>query len=128
MATLNLTNSEFADIVMIWLFDNSLNPEQIQNEKFKEFIDTQGSKIKPALIKYYLDSGSEARFRYKRIKGIFDGSDTSSIHQIRISNKEDNTKEEKENNNGIVKKIIKKLIKKEELDLDEINFIKEINE
>ena len=38
MATLNLTSSDFADIAMIWLFDQVMNPEQVKNQNFKDFI------------------------------------------------------------------------------------------
>jgi len=46
MATLNLTASEFSDIGMIWLFDQVMNPEQIQNAAMKESIEKHSSKIK----------------------------------------------------------------------------------
>lgn len=125
MATLNLDTNEFADIAIIWLFDQIMNPEQVQSEKLLNFIEDHRSKIRTPLMKYYLDSGSEARIRYKRIKGVFDGSD-DSIQQIRIGPSEKIEKENKKE--GIVKKIIKKILAKEELTLEDVKILKEINE
>lgn len=124
MATLNLDTNEFADIAIIWLFDQIMNPEQVQSEKLLNFIEDHRSKIRTPLMKYYLDSGSEARIRYKRIKGVFDGSD-DSIQQIRIGPSEKIEKENKKE--GIVKKIIKKILAKEELTLEDVKILKEMN-
>jgi hypothetical protein len=121
MATLNLTTTEFADIGMIWLFDQVMNPEQVKSKDLKEFIKANGSKLKTPLMKYYLDTGSEPRVKYKRIKGVFDGSD-KSIQQIRIGPDEQIDKVKKEK--GIVKKILKKIIAKEQLNLKDTIIIK----
>jgi hypothetical protein len=123
MATLNLTADEFADIAMIWLFDHVMNPDQIGNEDLQEFLSKHSSKIRTPLMKYYLDSGGDARLRYKRIKGIFDGSD-KSIQQIRIGPAE-KIKDEEEKQ-GKIKKAIKKVLRKEELSLEDINLLKEM--
>ena len=126
MASLNLQVDEFSDLMMIWLFDQVLNPENIQNEDFKEFIEKHSSKLKSPLMKYYLDTRGETRVNYKRIKGVFDGSD-KNIQQIRIFPNE-KAEEPKETKSGIVKKIIKKLIKKEEISNKEKQLLKEIIE
>lgn len=125
MATLNLTSSEFADIAIVYLFDQVMNPEQVDNKRLKKFIQDHRSKLKTPLLKYYLDSDSEVRLRYRRIGGIFDGSD-KSIQQIRIGPTEKINK--KENKKGIVKKILNKVLKKEELSIEEINMLKEIED
>lgn len=125
MATLNLTSNEFADIGMMWLFDQIMNPEQVQNEKLKKFIDAHSSKIKAPLIKYYLDSSSESRLKYKRIRGVFEGSDKST-HQIRIGPDEDIDKLKK-GKEGVIKKIIKKIIAKEQLTIEDENVLREMN-
>jgi len=122
MATLNLTAKEFSDLSMIWLFDQIMNPEQIQNKNMKEFVDRQGTKIKTPLMKYYLDSTTEDRVRYKRIKGVFDGSD-KSIQQIRIG-PDESIKKAKKSKEGITKKIIKKILAKEELTLEDMEVLK----
>ena len=56
MATLNLTPKKFADIAMIWLFDHVMNPEQVKNEKLREFLETHRNKLRPSLIQYYLNT------------------------------------------------------------------------
>jgi hypothetical protein len=124
MATLNLTNNEFADIGMIWLFDQVMNSDQVQNEQFKEFLEKHSNKLKTPLIKYYLDSNSETRLRYKRIKGIFDGS-SKSIQQIRIG-PDEKIKQMKKNKEGIIKKVLKKVFAKEQLTLEDEQILKEI--
>ena len=125
MATLNLTANEFSDLSMIWLFDQIMNPEQIQNKNMKEFVDRQGTKIKTPLMKYYLDSTTEDRVRYKRIKGVFDGSD-KSIQQIRIG-PDESIKKVKKGKEGIAKKIIKKILAKEELTLEDMEVLREFD-
>lgn len=126
MATLNLNTEQFADVGMIWLFDQVMNPDQIQSEKLKDFINKHGSKIKTPLMKYYLDTTSEPRVQYKRIKGVFDGSD-QSVQQIRIG--PDDRIEKLNTKAGFskkIKKVLKKIItKKEHLTLDDRNILKE---
>lgn len=124
MATLNLTAKEFGDIALIWLFDQVMNPEQIENENLKEFIQDHRSKIRTPLTKYYLDSGSENRLKYKRIKGVFDGSD-KSIQQIRIG-PDDKIKKVKKGKEGLIKKVLKKVILKQDLSIEDEMFLKEL--
>lgn len=123
MATLNLDVSEFEKTILIFLFDSVMNPEQVKSESMKKFISNHSSKIKTPLMKTYLDSDSETRLRYKRIKGIFDGS-SNSIQQIRIGPSEKIKGVEVKQ--GIVKKILKKVLKKEELSLDESILLKRV--
>ena len=130
MATLNLTAKEFADIGIMWLFDQVMNPEQIENEHLKEFIDDHRSKLRTPLMKYYLDSPTKSRVNYKRIKGVFDGSD-QSIQQIRVAPDAKKAEKEKEKEGitkKIAKKVIKKILAKEELDVEDINFLKELTD
>ena len=127
MATLNLTRSEFADIAMIWLFDQVMNPEQVQNnETMKEFIEDHRSKIKSPLIKYYLDTNTEQRIGYKRIKGIFDGSD-KSVQQIRIG-PDEKIKEIRKGKEGIIRKVLKKVLAREQLTIEDEQILKEIRD
>ena len=128
MATLHLTTSEFFDIVIIYLFDQYMNPEQVKdNEHASEFIEKTSGRVKQALMKYYLDSETKNRFRYKRLKGIFDGSD-KQINQIRIrpSDKSEEEAEEKESKiKKLAKKVIGKILKKEEITKEDINILNE---
>lgn len=129
MATLNLTTKEFADVAMIWLFDQVMNPEQVKNEIMKEFIKEHKGKLKAPLMAYYFDTGMESRYRYRRISGAFDGSDLG-IHQIRISpDKELKKKVEKEGKlKKLAKTVIKKVLNREELNMEDVNILKEISD
>lgn len=128
MATLNVTAKEFADIAMIWLFDQVMNPEQVNNPRMKEFIKDHKGKLKSPLMAYYFSTDTESRFDYRRIGGIFEGKG-GSVQQIRIY-PDDVEKEKKKDKDGIVKKAIKKAVKKvlnkEELSLEDIKILKEI--
>jgi hypothetical protein len=124
MATLNLTKSQFGDIALIWLFDQVMNPEQVENERLKEFIQDHRSKIRTPLTKYYLDSDGEKRLQYKRIKGVFDGSD-KSIQQIRIGPDKEIEKIEK-GKEGLIKKVLKKVILKQSLSIEDETLLKEL--
>lgn len=132
MSTLNLTSDEFADIAMVYLFDQVMNTEQVNNERLKEFIDKHRSKLKTPLLKYYLDSDSKIRLKYRRIGGIFDGSD-KAIQQIRIGPSDKINQLQKGNKKEgrikkAVKKVIKKVLAKEEISLNEINILKGIED
>lgn len=124
MATLNLTAKEFGDIAMIWLFDQVMNPEQVENEQLKEFIEDHRSKIRTPLTKYYLDADSDKRLKYKRIKGVFDGSD-KSIQQIRIG-PDEQIKKVKKGKEGIVKKVLKKVLLRQDLSIEDETLLKEL--
>ena len=127
MATLNLNTEEFGHIGMIWLFDQVMNPDQIQGKQLKDFVRKHGSKIKTPLMKYYLDTTSEPRVQYKRIKGVFDGSD-QSVQQIRIGPDDKKIEKEKKEKKGIgnkIKKVLKKVLTREQLTLEDINILKE---
>ncbi len=128
MATLNVTASEFADVAMIWLFDQVMNPEQVNNPRLAEFIKDHKGKVKSPLMAYYFETDPESRFDYRRIGGIFDGK-SSSVQQIRIY-PDEVEKEQKKKKEGIIKKVVKKAIKKvlakEDLTLEDIKMLKEI--
>jgi hypothetical protein len=128
MATVNVTASEFADVAMIWLFDQVMNPEQVQNENLKEFIKDHKGKLKSPLMAYYFSTDQSSRFDYRRIGSIFEGK-SSSVQQIRIY-PDDSQKENKKKKEGkiktAVKRAIKKVLAKEELTLEDINMLKEI--
>jgi hypothetical protein len=126
MATLNLTAKEFSDIAMIWLFDQVMNPEQIQNEAFKDFVQKHSSKIKTPLMKYYLDSRGETRINYKRIKGVFSG-DNKAIQQIRIG-PDEKIEQIKKGKEGIIKKVLKKVLLKQSLSIEDEQVLKEMRD
>jgi hypothetical protein len=78
-------------------------------------------KIKNNLIKYYLDTDPQRRLEYKRIKGIFSGK-KKDIQQIRIG-PSDKIKDIKTKKGGITKKILKKLLKLEQVNKEEMDIL-----
>jgi hypothetical protein len=123
MSTLNLNVSEFENLILIFLMDETLNPERIKNDIMKDFINDKGSIIKSSLIKAYLDSDTEIRLKYKYIKGVFEGKSTS-VQEIRIKN----GKEKEEKKPGLIKKVINKVLRKEELSIEDMEVLNEIIE
>lgn len=123
--TLNLTDKEFADIVLAFLMDKSINTDEVlpDHERLNDLMKDIGPKIKSRLLRYYLKSEPTNRLYYKRIRGTFDGT-AKGIQQIRIGPSEKIKEVEKEKA-GIVSKIIKKLLKKEEITQKEEELLKE---
>jgi hypothetical protein len=128
MATVNVTATEFADLAMIWLFDQVMNPDQVKNERLKEFIKENKNKMKSSLMAYYFDTPYDTRNDYRRIEGIFERS-TQNFQQIKIY-PDKNIKDKKKKKEGILKtaakKVIKKMLAKEELTLEDMQILKEI--
>jgi hypothetical protein len=131
MAKLNLTTNQFSDVAMIWLFDQVMNPEQITNERLKEWVDENRGRLKSPLMAYYFDSPPTMRQKYRWIGGAFDGTDKSA-QDIRIYPNE-KEKEKNKKKDGILKKIVKKvikkaLLKKEGYSNEELQMLKEVHD
>lgn len=125
---LTVTPNEFADIVVCFLFDKVLKQDEVvsNNIMFNEFMEKMAEKgLKSRSMSYYLNLPSETRLNYKRIKNVF--KDGSNIHEIRIVPEEKKEKEKKEKGGLIRKavKIVKKLLKKEEVSKKDLNLLLE---
>jgi len=126
---LNLTPNEFADIVAVFLFDKFLYPDKVvpNNELFNELIDKlSGKGTKSLLMGYYLNMPTEMRLNYKRIKDVLKGGGSS--HEIRIVPEDKVDKKDKKEKGGLIRKavkIVKKLLKKEEVSKEELNLLLE---
>lgn len=125
---LTVTPSEFADIIACFLFDKLLKPDEVvsNNNMFNELMKKMSNKgAKSLLMSYYLNLSSETRLDYKRIKNVF--KDGSNIHEIRIIPEEKKVKDKKEKGGLIRKaiKIVKKLLKKEEVSKEDLNLLLE---
>jgi len=123
MATLNLTTKEFADVAMIWLLDQVVNSERITNEQFAEFIEKHKNKLKAPLLNYFLNTSPARRLDYRRISKIFSGNE-KQVQQIRIG-PDDFFEDDDEKKDGVIKKVLKKMLKKEETELTD-EFIKKM--
>ena len=126
---LNLTSSEFADLVASFLFDKTMNMDEVvsDNDLFNEFIEGMKScGIKARLLHYYMNLSSEQRINYKRIKDVFKNGKNSSQDIHITSDKKTKTKPEKEGLARKALKIIKKLIKGESITLEDAEVLNEI--
>lgn len=131
MATLLLTPDEFADIALLFLADKAINPDKVAigNEAFDTFMEKNAGQIKNKLLKYYLDSPSQRRIDYKLIKKVFTDP-KAGLQTIRIGPTKvvKGARVEKKKAKGIIKRLVKKILKKEELEQDEINLLVEFLE
>jgi hypothetical protein len=97
------------------------------NKEFNEYADKlKGKGMKPLSLNYYLKMNSLYRIYYKRIKKIF-SYETNQNMTIQIWPSE-KTKEETEKKDSIIKKAIKKLLMKEELNTEETKLLREVIE
>jgi hypothetical protein len=122
---INVTPEEFQDVVVAFLLDKLLHPNEIvpNNEGFNKLAKIMSGKgLKSRFMMYYLDMDTRNRVQYKRIKDIFDGTTSgSAVINISPSKKKEKDKDTK----GIMMKIIKKLLKKESITVDEENILLE---
>jgi len=126
MAKVNVTADEFADIVVAFLLDKLLNPEDIipTNKEFDKYMEKMKLKgMKSVSLTYYLDLDTNLRVAYKRIKDTFEVGKSKNSTIYIYPNKE--SKEEDDKKSNMVKRIIKKLLKKEDISKGERNMLVE---
>lgn len=124
-ANLVLTPSEFADLVLSFIFDKMVNPDEIvvDNEDFSDIIKKMSKMgAQPLLLKYYLNLSADQRLNYKRIKNSLE-IDATAQSQIRIK-PEKHVPESKLKN--LAKKVVRKLLKKESLNHEEIELVQSL--
>ena len=111
MAKLNLTTGEFADLMIVFLFDAMVNPDEviIDNAKFHELVHKMEKMgIKPNLTKYFLDMDANDRLQYKRMKRTLEpGATTKSVIEV---NPPDVKVKKKSGLTKMAKTVLKKLI------------------
>ena len=126
MAKIRITANEFPDIIVSFLFDKMLYPEEVLtgNENFNGLSETMELKgMKPILMRYYLDMDANQRMNYKKIKSVFDISmNSNSIISISPSKKEVEVKKKK---SKLITKIIKKLLMASKINDKEALMLKE---
>lgn len=130
MANLNLTRSEFADLVVAFLFDTMVNPDDIiiENEKFHELINKIARMgAKPLFMKYYLDMTADDRLSYKKLKRTLEtGGTVKSSIQVKPSVIKAEPK--KSGLANLAKKVVKKLLLQQNVTPDELQLLKEYME
>ena len=127
MAKVSISPEEFGDFVVSFLLDKTIHPDEVipGNEHFNKFMkDMKGKGIKSPMIQYYLSMNPNMRLYYKRVKPTLEG-DKSSNSVIYLMPHMDKEKKK----DGIIKRTIKKLLKRESITKDERNLLMEyVNE
>ena len=130
MANLILTRSEFADLVVAFIFDTIVNSDEVvvENEKYHELIDKIARRgAKPLFTKYYLDMKADERLNYKKLKRTLEvGGTTKSMIQIRPEVVKDEPK--KKGLATMAKDVVKKLLLQQEISKEEANLLLEYME
>lgn len=125
MAKINVDADEFPNIVVAFLLYKLLHPDDVCsfNEEFNEYAEKLKLKgMKPLSLNYYLNMDSKYRIMYKRIKDTFDKDEHNKNAIIYIYPSKEAKKREEE---GLLKKAIRKLMKKESITKEEEQIIKE---
>lgn len=81
MAGIRLTPNEFSDLVVAFLLDAIMKPDEVvpNNLEFHYILKKmKGAGLKSHLLSYYLDTSSITRGHYKRIRGSFTGDDAQN--------------------------------------------------
>ena len=131
MPKINVTSDTFPNIVMAYLYDKFIHPDEVSkgNELFNETIDKIKKKGSlPLLRDYYLKMDANDRMKYKLIKDAFEEVTTSNA-VIQVLPKKFEKKPEGKRKEGFIKKTIKKIIKtlvaSNEFSQDELDLLKE---
>jgi hypothetical protein len=89
MAKLTLTGSEFANIVMLFLYDKLSHPDEIieadVNETFNAFMEVMFRRgMKAPLLQCYMDMKPQLRVQYRLIRNTFMDNTSGKISNIEI--------------------------------------------
>lgn len=126
MSKINITSNEFSDIVVSFLFDKMLHPDEVSpdNDNFNKLIENmRGKGLKSLFMNYYLKMDSNMRVKYKRIKDTFDDTNKSSIINIKPEKAKGDIQEPEKR--GLLKRVIGKILSHSELEDDEREYITE---
>lgn len=132
MSKINVTPEEFGNIIIAFLLDKSLHPDEVipGNEIFDKLMLRMYDKgLKPLALKAFLEMDSQDRVKYKRIKDSFTDGKANVINITQFKPVEIKGKEKPESKlSKIGKKILKRLVAGEELSSEEKEYLKEIME
>jgi hypothetical protein len=69
MAKVRLTSDEWGDFVATFLLDAAVHDDVLEgNDEFRELMHQIKSKLKPQLLKYYLNLDANMRTNYRRVR------------------------------------------------------------
>lgn len=95
---INITPEEFADLVVVFLFDKIVRNDEVipEYEAFNEIVENLEKKgAKSPLMQYYLSLDAEERRNYKRINGAFtNGSQSNYTINIAMEKEKRNEDEQ----------------------------------
>ena len=124
MGKINISPSQFEDVIVAFLLDKMIHPEEIapSNIEFTKLIDDmKGKGMKSKLLQYYLKMDSNLRLYYKRIKPSLEiGATSNSVVNIMPF-----LGPEEVEKKGFLKKIVKKLLMKEDINEQERQLLME---
>jgi len=126
MSKINVTPGEYADIVVCFLLDKMLHPDEVipLNKDFNKYMKKMSGKgMKPVSLNYYLNLNANIRVFYKRIKKVFEyDQNQSAIIHIWPSKKD---KEKSAKKDNILKRAINKLLMKDDITEEERQLLTE---
>jgi len=126
MSKVNVTPDQFGNLVVSFLLDKMLHPEEVipGNKDFNVFAEKMAGKgMKPLSLNYYLRMNAVERVYYKRIKKVFEYDQNQSAVIFIWPSKGDIEKAEKKDN--LLKRAIKKLLFKEDINKEERQLLME---
>jgi len=126
MSKVNVTPDQFGDIVVAFLLDKLLHEEEVipNNKDFNVYAEKMAGKgMKPLSLNYYLRMNANLRVYYKRIKKVFEYDQNQSAVIFIWPSKGDIEKAEKKDN--LLKRAIKKLLFKEDINKEERQLLME---
>lgn len=106
---IKLTPKEFGDFVCAFLFECMRNEEIItlQNTEFSAILELLKEKgFRTALNKYYLNMSPKDRAKFKRVVGVFDGTETRSNIEVLNIDKMVGIEAEKEVKKSFIQSIL----------------------
>lgn len=131
MSKINVTNKTYPNIVIAYLFDKLLHPEEVSvgNELFDKFVIQLKKKgFLPIIRDYYLNMDSQDRLKYKLIKDGFEAITTSNtVIQIvpeKFEKKPETPAQKiKKQKGGVIRRMLKKLVASNELSKEEAEYL-----
>jgi len=133
VSKINVTNKTYPNIVIAYLFDKLLHPEEVSvgNELFDKFVLQLKKKgFLPIIRDYYLNMDSQDRLKYKLIKDGFEAITTSNtVIQIvpeKFEKKPETPAQKiKKQKGGIIKRMLKKIVSGFETDNEHFDYLLE---
>ena len=131
MSKINVTNKTYPNIVIAYLFDKLLHPEEVSvgNELFDKFtLQLKKKGFLPIIRDYYLNMDSQDRLRYKLIKDGFEAITTSNAVIQVVPEKFEKEPETpahkiKKQKGGVIHRMLKKLVASNELSKEEAEYL-----